>query len=442
MDIILSSHQRMMVKAQKAHNLKTDRETDKLATGKISHRDNNAAYLFSKAQSLEDNISEQSVKIKNLRAEKRGYDIVENKIATAISLTEEMRSLTATAAATNDTALRASYAQSAQSLWSEMKNILQSTIDNEEIQFQTLGTNTPAPPPPDSTLNLLSNASFEDTSGGTGSGASVLGWTHSTEGIGLNPALATDGSYSIPLGGWTNNDVGSFIEQTIATNAGSTYDLSYDAGIIWGSGAGTIQVSVTDGSGNILHSTTHTDTTVAQALDSYSADFTATDGSATLRFELISKANATVDFTIDNTSIVETSRVDPTQRDEDILEGTSYFSGFNPQFGWSNAATATWATDAQINADAANFQNIVDALESYSGYVNVKSYITSHEIDLVNKDMTLSQNQIDNMINIDLTEQSALVQSQHLQQLFINNLNRSYFELQQPMLTTLLQGIG
>lgn len=145
---------------------------------------------------------------------------------------------------------------------------------------------------PAGATNLFSNASFESPSYGyaqyAGGSAAITGWTTVLSGVehyspsAFGQGLAADGQMAVDLANYVF--VGGGIEQTVATVAGQSYDVSFWAGNSLASGRdGTGIVKVSFDSTTLQFATAvATSAQHAWALRSFS--FVASGSSTTIRF--------------------------------------------------------------------------------------------------------------------------------------------------------------
>lgn len=154
--------------------------------------------------------------------------------------------------------------------------------------------------------NLITNGGFEtgDTTGWTAlSTAGATPWTLCCGAFGSAPAA--NGSY-LAIVGFTEtvSSLGS-LSQTIATVAGSTYNISFDYGAFGGPGAQSITLAV---SGSSLGPQVITDPTAtfdrATLLSGYSYYFTATGASSTITFTDSSATSGGLLGALDNVKVV------------------------------------------------------------------------------------------------------------------------------------------
>lgn len=173
--------------------------------------------------------------------------------------------------------------------------------------------------------NLLINPSFEDgpfTDNGDGcetlllNATSMTGWkvvadqiarcgTPNTPGI-----TASHGKRFLDLSGYDNNVPHGGVEQTVATQIGQVYQLSFDLGVVQGNPelAGPIAVKATV-TGSPAQTFTHNPAGVGVQWASYGFSFTATSASTTVTLEGIS--SATFYIGLDNISLFEKCCVTP-----------------------------------------------------------------------------------------------------------------------------------
>ena len=168
-----------------------------------------------------------------------------------------------------------------------------------DIDNVSLHENDDAQPDP----NLISNGSFE---------SGLLGWTlgggqRDREYTPGEDSLRTsDGAAAVPLGGWQRAD-GQWIEQSISTQTGEGYTLTFDGGVHFG-GSGTLLVEAIGVDGAVLTQRI-TDTSAEKGLNSYSFDFFASSETTDIRFML--EDGVFVDFDIDNVAVVSNEQAPP-----------------------------------------------------------------------------------------------------------------------------------
>jgi len=139
---------------------------------------------------------------------------------------------------------------------------------------------------PANAVNLLVNGDFEAS---TSNYATPPGWTNigHTEGVinySIGPVPAYDGSYFYDLGGYgdSNGPVGDGIGQTVATNIGGNYTLTF--GLSSEDVQGNSQLTVYIGSLATVYDLTSTGTYFQKGFTTYSIDYTATASSTWIRF--------------------------------------------------------------------------------------------------------------------------------------------------------------
>ena len=159
-----------------------------------------------------------------------------------------------------------------------------------------------------SLTNLILNGSFEDTSNGTGSGVVPPDWTTIGTGWGVysfGGGRGSEGSYSLPLGGWTAA-TGGGVSQTVTTVAGQNYDLLLDGGLSFGgAGDATLRITVEDGGGIISQNDI---VSVSSAgMEQIFFNFQANSASTTISFEFVAYTGSDKDFDIDNIRLYETN---------------------------------------------------------------------------------------------------------------------------------------
>ncbi len=159
-----------------------------------------------------------------------------------------------------------------------------------------------------SLTNLILNGSFEDTSNGTGSGVVPPDWTTIGTGWGVyafGGGRGSDGSYSMPLGGWTAA-TGGGVSQTVTTVAGQNYDLLLDGGLSFGgAGDATLRVTVEDAGGIISQNDI---VSISSAgMEQIFFNFQANSTSTTISFEFVAYTGSDKDFDIDNIRLYETN---------------------------------------------------------------------------------------------------------------------------------------
>jgi len=413
MDIFLDRYNKKFLEYAKKAEKRALAQSQKVETGQIDKFDPNFAFNNFTAQKLEKSVAVKTNEIRSKQQEIISYKENSLRLDSAVKMVEKMESLANAALASENATQRQSHATNAAALWNEIEAILTSStagapafFENEISQaYQSL---TAQP-------NQFANPSFEDITNGVGGGRIPIGWSGSSSGIGTNAGgglRVSDGTYSVPIGGWSNS-AGGYIEQTTSANIDSVYELSFDAGVNFGSATGTLLVEVMDGATPILSETILDDAT-STGLDSYTYNFTATGTNLTTRFTLLNQTNSSLDFDIDNTSLVETHRL-ITNAPANTLKGKSEYTKLDTSFGWQNASIATWAGDNDIETDKLNFANLKQTLQSYANTVSTHVAIEEASIENMKKQIDLSQTEQKALLSLDDNEQAVQLQKAYMQ---------------------------
>jgi len=160
--------------------------------------------------------------------------------------------------------------------------------------------------------DLIINGSFEQPSvaqyvSGESCGNSIPGWTAILKGFErfnpeiYNTGLAQNGSYIIDLN--TDYGIGGGIEQTIITEVGKVYTLSFYIGSVTGKGRnGTANIVLCVGDTSLTY--TMTNATGIVAWQPYYYTFTATSTATKIAFKNFDAPNTTFSF-LDNVSVIQ-----------------------------------------------------------------------------------------------------------------------------------------
>ncbi|HAT87847.1 MAG TPA: hypothetical protein DCS30_19080, partial [Rhizobiales bacterium] len=153
--------------------------------------------------------------------------------------------------------------------------------------------------------NLLLNGSFE--MGPSGLNKAPHGWTiEGPTGRHIDPARASDGEASVALGGWSNQYGGSSISQTVKTETGKTYILTFDVGQAKGldSVAAKLKIEALGAGGADFVQTISGPFTSADK-KYFTFTFTATSDSTTIKFsDTTSGSGANYDIDLDNVRLI------------------------------------------------------------------------------------------------------------------------------------------
>jgi Ca2+-binding RTX toxin-like protein len=146
-------------------------------------------------------------------------------------------------------------------------------------------------------VNLVENGSFELGYDGWTLGGGQLEARYTP---GVESSRTSDGASALPLGGWVST-TGQTASQTVVTEAGEDYRLTFDAGVNFGA-SGQLRIQVADGD-TFIFDQVITDDAHDLGLESHSFAFTATSASSTVTFTL-DDAAGDIDFDIDNVAII------------------------------------------------------------------------------------------------------------------------------------------
>jgi Ca2+-binding RTX toxin-like protein len=219
----------------------------------------------------------------------------------------------------------------------------------ENFQFAdgtlTIGNVLGAPPTDlsfsGSGASLVTNGSFElgPNLGFLSIANAPANWTLSGNvGHHVDAGRASNGTGYMAFQGWSSSG-GGVLMQTLATEAGKSYTLSFDSKWTLGAtGTFSMQIEALNASGVADLNSAFTDTTVGvNATQTYT--FTATSAFTTLRFTDRSAGNAG-DFDFDNVQLVATSGPSQVAVDENAANGTVVTSASN-----TGGYGITWSLD-------------------------------------------------------------------------------------------------
>ncbi|MFM7469199.1 MAG: cadherin domain-containing protein, partial [Vampirovibrionales bacterium] len=191
---------------------------------------------------------------------------------------------------------------------------------------------------------LIANGGFE-AGVGTDLGSTANNWSGTYRG--RHAGRPYKGSYYIPLGGWETSS-GRTLSQTITTEIGKTYELSFYGNVGGhGSAVGGLLVQALNGVTPLLN-TTVTDSTLNSGYQKYTFSFTATSTTTEIKLTDTSviQAGGDVDFDIDNISVQEIPNVISVQ--ENSANGTiiTVASANDPDAGQTATLTYTLTDNA------------------------------------------------------------------------------------------------